>query len=165
MTSDQIPQAARQLMQLMQKQLQLIDGYIEYLDEIKHSVSENNIERLNQLLVDKSPNLHLIEQIQQQQGSLLSNQGFSNSHQGLEDFIDTSHLAALKELKTRLNERLQKLEKSLLVNDLLIRKNQSRVRQSIRLLSGHDQANRTATYSRDGNTDEDSDNQRTLAQV
>lgn len=165
MTSDQIPQAARQLMQLMKKQLQLIDGYIEYLDDIKQSVSGNSIERLNHLLADKSPNLHLIEQIQQQQGSLLSNQGFSNSPQGLQDFIDASHQPALKELKAHLSERLEKLEKSLLVNDLLIRKNQARVRQSIRLLSGHEQANSTATYSRDGNTDEDADTQRTLAQV
>lgn len=149
----------------MQKQLQLIDGYIDYLDNIKQSVSGNNIERLNQLLADKSPNLHLIEQIQQQQGALLSSQGFSNSLQGLEDFIDASQLPALKELKERLSGRLETLEKSLLVNDLLIRKNQSRVRQSIRLLSGHDQATKTATYSRDGNTDEDADTQRTLAQV
>ncbi len=165
MTADNVINFPQQISLQLQKQLDLINGYIAYLDDIKHTVSINDVEKLNRLLEDNEPNLHLIEQAQQRQGSLLESSGYSNDNAGLEQFISEHNLPALREIKDALGARLQQLEKSLLVNDLLIRKNQTRVRQSIRLLSGQETTEAATTYSREGNKQDSHGLQRKLAEV
>ncbi len=57
------------------------------------------------------------------------------------------------------------MQKSLLVNDLLIKKNQHRVRQCIRILSGHSNANADMTYNAQGDNRHLSGDQRMLARA
>ena len=91
--------------------------------------------------------------------------GFPASHDGFKLFVAATAVPRLNELQAELDDKLDSLQKSLLVNELLIRKNQHRVRQSIRILSGHSSANADTTYNRQGDNQELSNDQRMLARA
>jgi flagellar biosynthesis/type III secretory pathway chaperone len=118
------------------------------------------------LLEKQQLNPELIEKTQQLQIDTLTEYGYELSDEGLNNCIkacnDASHL---KNQKKILTEKLKELEKSLLINALIVEKNQHRVKQSIRLLSGHDLANNASSYSRQGNIESNEDTKRSLAQA
>lgn len=152
-----------QLFQVMQKQTELITDYLEYLDKIKQAISQSDPEALNNLLTVNKLDTEHIENAQNQQTELLIQYGFESTENGLSHCIKECQQAELTQMHQTLTAHLKELEKSLLINELLIRKNQDRIRQSIRILSGHGVSQNSGTYSREGNKDNNEDNKRSIA--
>jgi len=149
---------------LMHQQLEQVQSYVDYLDQIKRSISSNDTQQLQKLVQQPPFNGQEIEQKQQQQIQLLAEAGYAA--QALDDFIeqqDESH--ELATLRLSLKQQLGKLDQSLLINNLLLQKSQQRVRQSIQLLSGHDISSVPASYSRSGNAEQSGASKRILAQA
>ena len=156
MHSTQQQQCFRQLQINLQQQSQLISAYIDYLAAIKQQVADNETETLNHLLSENQSHVDAIENNQRQQVQLLQQFAFEPTAQGLACCIEAcDQQQQLAALRKTLQQQLEELEKSLLINDLLIRKNQQRVRQSIRILSGHSGTEVNTTYSRQGDTHND----------
>jgi len=156
----------QQLVQIMTLQQQQVTAYIDYLDTVKQSVLEHDTDHLDQLLQQTQPGAEIIEQSQQLQAKLLSEQGYEVNQSGLDTCIQQCDQSGqLKTLKKQLHESLGELEKSLFINSYLVRKNQDRVKQSIRILTGHQQSDRSKTYSREGNSANTERSSRSLAQA
>lgn len=156
----------QQLQQFLRHQCDLISEYIDYLYNIKDTIAENQTDQLEQMLSLNVSKIEPIEQVQKQQSQLLENYGFSHNDDGLESCIQTcDQQHQLTTLKQTLNHKLKQLEKSLLTNELLIRKNQDRVNQSIRILSGHNASQDDATYCRQGNKTSITSDRHSIAQV
>lgn len=163
MNSLQHQQCADRLFKLIQQQSGLVGGYIEYLYKIKQAITHGDSEQLNQLLTENKIDIGIIESSQSQQAELLEQHGYETTENGLENCIQDCHKPELTELRQSLVRQLKKLEKSLLINELLIQKNQDRIRQSIRILSGHGAVEPLGTYSRMGNKDNNHENKHSLA--
>ena len=164
------PQSSQQCFQqchgLLSKQAEQISHYIEYLDAIKDAIAKNLITELDELLASNTSRIAPIEQLQQQQSQFLIAQGFSDDEQGLKDCIRAcDQERQLEQLGQALTEQLNRLQQSLLINNLLIQKNQQRVRQSIRILSGHGPSQQPATYSRLGQKSSDLEALHSLAKA
>ncbi len=154
-----------QLRSLLLQQTDHISSYIDFLQLIRNTIAQNQSEALSQLLLENSSKMEAIEKLQIQQAELIRKFGFHTSEHGLQDMIDQCDKQdKLAQLKQDLTEKLEHLQKALLVNDLLIRKNQDRVRQSIRILSGHQANSATNTYSPQGMSASHQD-KRSLAQA
>ncbi len=156
-------QSASPLLQLIQKQTVLVDEYINFLDKIKQTITGGDTEQLNQILASTQIDLKEIEKIGQQQMVILQRKGYEPSSTGLKNYIGDIAQPELEQSNQILSEKTRQLEKSLLINDLLIRKNQDRVRQSIRILSGHGPTQAAGTYSRQGNEDSGYETKQSLA--
>ena len=166
MNQQQRTQCGQKLSQLFKVQIAQVTDYTDYLSNIKLAITHNETEQLNSLLQQPVSNPEIIEQSQAQQGKILAYFGYEDSPQGLSKCIqDCEDSGQLQLQADSLKEKLKTLEKSLLVNSLLVRKNQDRVRQSIRILSGHHQSSTPATYSRQGSTYNGINNKRSLAQA
>ena len=148
-------------------QTKQVQSFIQHLDAIKDSVTSNNLEQLNSLITQTPEYFRNLEAIQSQLVATLSANGFNDIQNGLQNFIQRHDDASqhLYNLKTTLNKHIKVLEKTLLVNDLLVRKNQQRIKQSIRILSGHETSQNPGTYSSKGNTSQNMDSQHTLARA
>ena len=148
-------------------QTKLVESFIQHLEAIKESVTSNNLEQLNNLITQTPDFFKNLETIQSQLVATLSVNGFNDIQNGLQSFIQRHDDVSqhLFNLKTTLNKNIEVLEKTLLVNDLLIRKNQQRIKQSIRILSGHETSQSPGTYSSKGNTSQNTDGQHTLARA
>ncbi len=154
----------RELHAILQQQAEAISNYIDYLQLVKNAVAQNQTDELNRLLSQNSSHIAPIEKIQLNQADLIQRYGYHQTEQGLEQLIESCDQAEqLHQLKQALSEQLKQLEKSLLINDLLIRKNQERVRQSVRILSGHGNHQHGTTYSRQGNPSSSEDDKHSLA--
>jgi flagellar biosynthesis/type III secretory pathway chaperone len=157
---------SHQLQQILSLQKQQVSEYIEYLNEIKSCVTLNDTARLTDLVDEPVLTPELIQSSQQQQANLLTEHGYDSSPRGLEQFIQDSDRAdELASLKKSLDDKLRELEKSLFINAYLVRKNQQRVKQSISILTGHQQTNPSTTYSREGNTQNIDLSRRSLAEA
>ncbi len=144
---------ATRLIECMNEQLVLIKAYINYLNDIKQTIISNDPHALNDLLLQNQPHIDQIEGIQAKQSAILLSFGVSNDENGINTCIKSSiQHERLSIIKETLHQQLSKLEKALLVNDLLVRKNQDRIKHSIRILSGHQSAPKQNTYSRMGST-------------
>ncbi len=151
MDLNQQSQCFHQLRSLLLQQTDHISSYIDFLQLIRNTIAQNQSDALSQLLLQNSSKMEAIEKLQIQQAELIRQYGFHTSEHGLQDMIDQCDKQhKLSELKQELTEKLEHLQKALLVNDLLIRKNQDRVRQSIRILSGHQPGGQTNTYNPQG---------------
>ena len=158
-------QCFHQLRSLLVQQTDHISGYIDFLQLIRNSIAQNQADTLERLLMENPARLEAMEQLKIQQAELIRQYGFDRSEHGLQDMIELCDQSQiLAGLKQELVEKLNHLQKALLVNDLLIRKNQDRVRQSIRILSGHQPATQSNTYSAQGISSAE-DDKRSLAQV
>lgn len=156
-------QLSTHLFDIMQKQLHLVSKYNDYLSEIKQAISEGDAEQLDKLVTQQPIDIRQIESNRQQQSQLLAQHGWDESHQGLQDYLQEHGPASLKDLQQSLVEEIKQLEKALLINDLLIRKNQHRVRQTLQILSGHAVSDHAVTYSREGNTSQQNDHGNCIA--
>jgi flagellar biosynthesis/type III secretory pathway chaperone len=165
MQSQQSTQCARSLFPLLQQQLEQVSDFSSYLEEIKQAITHNDKDQLNQLLSATKLDVESIEQLQLKQLQIVAEYGFTQSAAGLDECVNACQLLPLSKLHSDLKQQLQHLQNALLVNDLLIRKNQQRVRQSIRLLSGHQAASNSMTYSSSGNTREDIPDSHSLARA
>ena len=150
---------------LIETQLQLIDGYQQHLEAIKLAIAHNDNDGLDRLVENNAALFAPLEQGLRQILHAMPAFGFAASHDGLNQFAAANPEPRLKRLKAALDDKLEGLQQSLLVNDLLIRKNQHRVRQCIRILSGHGSANADTTYNRQGDNQELSNDQRMLARA
>jgi flagellar biosynthesis/type III secretory pathway chaperone len=148
---------------LISEQREQAESLNQYLDEVRQAIATNAIEQLQKLVETGSPSLVRLESLQNQQNSLLEQHGFGTGPQALQDYLDSHASPELQQQGGALSEQLSRLRNSLLINDLLIRKNQHRIRQSIRLLNGRDGASNRATYSRTGLSDEHDTEKRRLA--
>jgi len=167
MTSQSNSQNCRQqLVQIMTVQQQQVIAYIDYLNAIKQCVEQSDTDHLDQLLQQAHPGAETIQQSQQQQANLLSDLGYEINQAGLESCIQQCDEGGqIKTLKNQLDKSLRELEKSLFINSYLMRKNQDRVKQSICILTGHQQPDRSKTYSRKGNSENTELSSRSLAQA
>lgn len=147
----------------MQKQLQLISQFDQYLADIKQAITEGNADQLNLLLSQQPDEFNQIELIRLQRAEILLQHGYTDNEKCLQQFMQECSDEPLKHLHTSLSKAISKLEKSLLINDLLIRKNQQRVRQTLQILSGHGTTASAGTYSREGNTDDQSAEKHSIA--
>ena len=158
-------QCFHQLRSLLVQQADHISGYIDFLQLIRNSIAQNQAETLDRLLMENPSRLEAIEQLKIQQAELIRQYGYDQSEHGLQELVEQCDQSqVLAGLQQELLEKLSHLQQSLLVNDLLIRKNQDRVRQSIRILSGHQPATQSNTYSAQGISSAQ-DDKRSLAQV
>jgi flagellar biosynthesis/type III secretory pathway chaperone len=165
MQPHQSTQCARLLLPLLQQQLEQIKDITTYLEEIKQAITQNDKDKLDLLLGGNGLDINSIEQIQLKQQEIVADYGFSASAEGLDDCVNSCQQAQLTELHKELKQQLKNLQNSLLINDLLVKKNQQRVRQSIRLLSGHQHDSSSMTYSSNGNTSEDTPSRHSLARA
>ncbi len=165
MQPHQSTQCARLLLPLLQKQLEQVKDFTAYLEEIKQAITHNDKDTLNQLLSGNGLDVNSIELLQLRQQEIVVEYGFTPSTEGLDECINECQQAQLSKLHSELKQQLQNLQNSLLINDLLVKKNQQRVRQSIRLLSGHQQDSSSMTYSSNGNTSEDNPSSHSLARA
>lgn len=159
-------QCFHQLQSLLSRQVDQVNGYIDYLETIKDLIANNEVAQLDEHLASNNSRVEPIEQLQQQQSQLLIAQGFLPDDQGLQACIDAHDQSQqLNQLAETLTAQLGHLQKSLLINNLLIQKNQQRVRQSIRILSGHEASQQPETYSRKGIKSSDSGSLHSLAKA
>lgn len=155
----------RQIAALLRQKTQHVTGFKHHLEEIKTAITSNDIDKLNGLISQTTEFFGALNTSQSQLLAFLNEQGNHEPHHALQHFIKQhdDEQQQLHRLNETLNEQLDSLEKALLVNDLLIRKNQHRIKQSIRILSGHEQTNKPSTYSSTGDTNQQGDSQHTLA--
>ena len=140
-----------ELQHLFQQHTEQVTHYIDYLDQIKLSVIASDNQQLDALLSDNPIDTAAIENRNIQQMQCLQHLGYDTNQQDLENWISSFDDADLSKCYSELKEKLEQLEKSLLLNNLLVQKNQQRVRQSIRILTGHTSSSGLSTYSRQGN--------------
>jgi len=166
MNEHQRAQCSQQIDQILTLQISQVSRYIDYLSNIKSAVSTNNTQQLNELLEQQQLNPEIIEKTQQQQIQTLTEFGYDLNDEGLtsciEDCVNPSQLISQKNVLT---EKLKELEKSLLINALIVQKNQHRVKQSIRLLSGHKLSNNASSYSKQGSIESHDDSGHSLAEA
>ncbi len=159
-------QCSQQIDQILTLQIAQVSSYINYLSDIKSAISANNTQQLNELLEQQQLNPELIEKTQQQQIQTLTEFGYELNDEGLtsciQDCVNASQLTSQKNILT---EKLKELEKSLLINALIVQKNQHRVKQSIRLLSGHKLSNNASSYSKQGSIESHDDSGHSLAEA
>jgi len=165
MNTAMLNDCAGKITDLLQQQSETVNGYVDYLGMIKQVISNNDAGELNQLLDNNPINLSSIEACRQQCYDILQQQGLSGSEEGLQQYIEAANNESLTHAKAALDTQLEALEKSLLINDVLIQKNQQRIRQSIQILSGRASSADTSTYSRQGNKDQKDLNKRSLARA
>lgn len=165
MLTHQSTQCAQLLSPLFQQLLKRVNDFTTYLDQIKQAIATNDKEQLDQLINNNSLDVTAIEQLQLEQQQVAANFGFSQSHEGVDSCVKTCDQTQLSELYNELRQQLETLQNSLMINGLLIKKNQQRVRQSIRLLSGHDPVNNNTTYTSSGNTHEETQDSHSLARA
>lgn len=166
MDLNQSTQCSRQLYPLLQQQLDQVGQYLSYLEQIKLSIAHNDNNQLNQLLTQSTPLIAAIEHTQITQQQLLQASGFDSTTQGLEACISACQQDQLSALNQQLKQQVKELQKSLMINELLIKKNQHRIRQSIRILSGHtSDPVAGSVYSSNGNTHDATMESHTLARV
>lgn len=165
MTPEATQSTTQQLLTFMQEQIDQVNGYLQLLDSIKQCVISNDVDELNRLLTQGRHQPDAIENTRQQQYTLLQSCGYAENEAGLRSFIKDNPNPVLVETRQRLTTQLEQLDKSLLVNGLLITKNQQRVRQSIQILSGHESSNPPSTYSRQGNLNDNRSATRRLARA
>jgi len=166
MNEHQRAQCSQQIDQILTLQISQVSRYIDDLSNIKSAVSTNNTQQLNELLEQQQLNPEIIEKTQQQQIQTLTEFGYDLNDEGLtsciEDCVNPSQLISQKNVLT---EKLKELEKSLLINALIVQKNQHRVKQSIRLLSGHKLSNNASSYSKQGSIESHDDSGHSLAEA
>jgi flagellar biosynthesis/type III secretory pathway chaperone len=133
------------------------------MDNIKQTITKGNAEQLNQLLAQQPDEFSKVESVRQECTDILTTHGYADNENGLKQFIQGCTEQPLKELYATLNKEIDQLKKSLLVNDLIVRKNQQRVRQTLQILSGHQVTTKSNTYSRQGNTDQQDGEKRSIA--
>jgi len=166
MNEHQRAQCSNQIEKILILQISQVSSYIDYLSDIKNAISSNNTPQLNELLEKQQLNPELIEKTQQQQIQTLTEFGYELNDEGLTNCIqDCVNAPQLTAQKNTLTEKLKELEKSLLVNALIVQKNQHRVKQSIRLLSGHKLSNNASSYSKQGSIESHDDSGHTLAEA
>lgn len=146
----------------MQSHLLMIDRFNEYLNDIKQAITVNDSQQLNTLINKPPLEFEQIELSRVQQEKILAEHGYRDND-GLQRFIQQHGDEALKRLHSTLSDAIKRLEKSLLVNNLLIRKNQHRVRQALHILSGHGTSKNSVTYSKEGNTDKQVNEKHSIA--
>ena len=154
MNTDSSKTLSAQLTKNLQTQLHLITHLNAYLDDIKHAITKGSAEQLNQLLAQQPDEFSQLETTRLERTQILADHGYTDVETGLKQFMQQCSDEALKQLHVALNKAIDHLEKSLLINELIIRKNQQRVRQTLQVLSGHDMPANNLTYSREGNTDQ-----------
>jgi flagellar biosynthesis/type III secretory pathway chaperone len=128
-----------------------VSQYLDYLDRVKQSVTASDSQQLETLLSDNPIDTAAIENRNAQQLQFLQHLGYDINQQDLENWISSFDDSDLSKSYRKLKEKLQQLEKALLLNSLLVNKNQQRVRQSIRILTGNTTSAGSSTYSRQGN--------------
>ncbi len=165
MQSHQSTQCADLLFPLLQKQLEQVKDLTSYLEEIKQAITDNSKDILDQLLSGDGLDVQSIELLQLKQHEIVAEFGFSASAEGLDNCVNDCQISQLSALHSELKQQLKNLQNALLINDLLVKKNQQRVRQSIRLLSGHEPDSSSITYSSKGNTNEDNPSGHSLARA
>lgn len=143
-----------------------VSGYIDYLSDIKSAIAKNDTVKLIELIEKQQVNPELITATQNQQADTLQQYGFEVSKSGLQACIQAcENPSQLTNLNNSLNEKLGELEKALLVNSLLIEKGQKRIKNSIRILSGHSTQGPASSYSSQGNLENTEISKHTLAQA
>ncbi len=157
---------SKQLSQILTLQIEQISSYLDYLSEIKAAITNNQISELN-VLLDQTINPEEIENTQLQQSTLLNKYSFEMNEQGLSAFIEKccNNNEQLLTLKSVLTDNLKKLDNALLINSILVQKNQHRIKQSIRLLSGHALDNKMSSYSRQGSIENNQSSKNILAEA
>lgn len=166
-TSSSTPgiELTKQLDTLFTRQLAHVDAFIDYLDQIKQAIATNDTDTLNRLVTSAPGDFELIEALQQQQNKLLIDNGYSANDAGLNQCLKDCKQPHLITQHSELTEKLAKLQNALLVNELIVEKNQQRVRQSIRILTGHGGEKNTTTYSQQGDTIDSKAQGRSLAKA
>jgi len=159
-------QCSKQIDQVLTLLIDQVSSYINYLSEIKTAISNNKSDSLNNLLENQPLNPELIEKTQKQQLNILNHYGFETTEDGLNTCILACHNSKqLSSLQSTLKEKLKELENSLLVNSLLVKKGQNRVKQSIRILSGYSTTSTASSYSKFGHIENHEENKHSLAQA
>jgi hypothetical protein len=132
---------------------QRIDDYLDYLQQLHGAIRDNDAARLEQLLPHDQALQQAVDERLAERARLLEQQGVENLEQLLEQLGRPAPLIALRE---DLETRLERLRRQLMSNDLLLRKSQQRLRQSIGILAGHLERPAVSAYSRNGDLTTDS---------
>jgi flagellar biosynthesis/type III secretory pathway chaperone len=149
----------------LEAQLRQIADYTIRLEQVQQAMISNDPERIT---LETTAAGTLFEDIESTNNACLQcvkSMGFPSDPDGLQQLIDDQQDTALGGLKTELDTRLTELKRVITLNDILIRKNQERVRQSIRILTGHQGQAESATYTAQGAESEYSGTPRTLARA
>lgn len=163
--STQHTTTAGQLEALMDQQLQVVDKILHHLDQIKQSIAQNDHDQLEKLTHATPADFQHLEQLHHQQQQIMQASGFSLDRHGSISGNNSPDCEQLKQAHLELTQKMEQLQQSLLINDLLLKKNQHRVRQSIRILTGHPKESATTTYSDQGSTTNNGSVTRTLARA
>lgn len=151
--------------QLLNRQIESCTKYLEYLEQIKQVMSDNNIDQLQKLIGSNDPLLQSVESTRQQQMQFLSTHGYEASASGLHACIKdhAGASSALLAQDRQLTDLLKKLQSKIQLNDRIIRSSQRRVKQAIRVLSGHGVNTNSSVYSSEGSESSTDEKSRTIA--
>ena len=147
-------QARPQFQALISAQVADIKTANTYLLQIKQAIAENQLDQLNQLLTSPALPMESIEQREQQRQQLAQACGFSSESEGFRQCIEwcDDDSKSLGRIHQDLHEGLNRLQKALQLNSLLINKGQDRLRRSLGILTGLGSNGQYKTYSSQGKT-------------
>lgn len=151
-SSDALP-VEQKLTTLLGQLGQRIDDYLDYLQQLHDAIRNNDAPRLEQLLPHDQALQQAVDERLAERARLLDQQGVENLEELLGRLGRPAGLIALRE---DLEARLKQLRQQLMSNDLLLRKSQQRLRQSIGILAGHFEHPGASAYSRSGDLSTDS---------
>ena len=154
-----------QLKTQLEAQIAAIDSYTTQLDEVKQALTGTDPELIAQRVAQATELFQALEESSSRCLQLLPEMGYAAAPDGLEKLVEDAADTALSQLKSELEEKVSALKHAIMVNDQLIRKSQNRVRQSIRVLTGHSPAGDGDTYDAGGAARAPSSTQRILARV
>ena len=143
----------QRLSQLLIRLDQRIDDYLDYLQQLHIAIRDSDAARLEQLLPHHRALQQAVDARLAERDQLLSELGVDSLGAALEKL---GQPATLQRKRESLEDKLEQLRQQLMSNDLLLRKSQERLRQSIGILAGHFESPRASAYSRKGALDPDS---------
>ncbi len=139
--------AARRLQQLFEQLEGRAGDYLDFLQQIHAAIRDNDAARLEQLLPHDAALQQAIDKPLQQREQLLQEAGVES----IGDLLDQlGRPQELLQARDRVEQQLEELRRQLMSNDLLLRKSQQRLRQTIGILAGHFDQPQASAYSKDG---------------
>ncbi|MCP4490516.1 MAG: flagellar protein FlgN [Gammaproteobacteria bacterium] len=154
-----------ELIALMARQSEELDTINTYLSEIKSAIVENDIESLDTLITRQRLPIAEMDDLENQRNRLLEKYGFKPGRNGLASCIAWCDRDAIISRQYEMfRQALQRLQRAIQINSLLVSKGREHVRQSLQLIMGQPISNRMTTYSSNGKT-EDNNSHRTIARA
>jgi len=134
-------------------QIDKLSAITQYLLSIKTAIAENNINNLKQLILEEKLTLDEVEHLENERTAIFKKYNLSTDKNDiLENIQIIDKNGSLPRLWQQLKTVMDDLEKAMEISKILLSHGQTRVRQSLSLLTGRPQVSKT--YSSEGKESE-----------